>query len=72
MRQKMEGESDVVADKQKKVVLAIDDDTGVITLFKRYLEHDRLPGDRRDAVAASAGDGAAAGARPDGDHARRG
>jgi len=40
IRQKMEGEAEAVPDKQKKVVLAIDDDTGVITLFKRYLEHD--------------------------------
>ncbi len=40
MRQKMEGEAEAVPDKQKKVVLAIDDDTGVITLFKRYLEHE--------------------------------
>jgi signal transduction histidine kinase/HAMP domain-containing protein/ActR/RegA family two-component response regulator len=40
MRQKMEGEAQALPDKQKKVVLAIDDDTGVITLFKRYLEQD--------------------------------
>ncbi len=40
MRQKMEGEAEALPDKKKKVVLAIDDDTGVITLFKRYLEHE--------------------------------
>jgi len=40
IRRKMEGEVDAIPDKRKKVVLAIDDDTGVITLFKRYLEHD--------------------------------
>ncbi len=40
MRQKMEGEAEATPDERKKAVLAIDDDTGVITLFKRYLEHD--------------------------------
>ena len=40
MRQKMEGDATAAPDKKKKAVLAIDDDTGVITLFKRYLEQD--------------------------------
>ena len=48
MRQKMEGEAEQVSpgltartgDTAKKAVLVIDDDTGVITLFKRYLEQE--------------------------------
>jgi len=40
MRQKMEGEAEQAPDIAKKAVLVIDDDTGVITLFKRYLEQE--------------------------------
>jgi signal transduction histidine kinase/CheY-like chemotaxis protein len=35
-----EDETQIVLEPTKKVVLAIDDDAGVITLLKRYLEHD--------------------------------
>ncbi|MGD8397631.1 MAG: response regulator, partial [Anaerolineae bacterium] len=35
-----ESDDDVVLEPGRKVVLAVDDDRGVITLLKRYLEHE--------------------------------
>ena len=40
VREKEEEEAEIILDPAKKLVLAIDDDAGVITLLKRYLEHD--------------------------------
>ncbi len=40
VREKEKDEARIFVDPTKKIVLAIDDDAGVITLLKRYLEHD--------------------------------
>ncbi|MGD9048604.1 MAG: GAF domain-containing protein, partial [Anaerolineae bacterium] len=40
LREKQAGAADYHLDPSKKVVLAIDDDAGVITLLERYLEND--------------------------------
>jgi signal transduction histidine kinase/ActR/RegA family two-component response regulator len=40
VRERDKEEGNIILDPEKKVVLAIDDDAGVITLLKRYLEHD--------------------------------